>query len=68
ALHGGDDYELLFTAPQRLRLPANIAGVRVTQIGTILKRSAKPTIHIIGEDGQPRLLKPKGWEHFSKRG
>lgn len=68
ALHGGDDYELLFTAPKALRLPAKIAGVRVTQIGTILKRSANPTIHIMGEDGQARLLKPKGWQHFSKRG
>ncbi|MBZ5532345.1 MAG: thiamine-phosphate kinase [Acidobacteriia bacterium] len=68
ALHGGDDYELLFTAPKGLRLPATIAGVRITEIGSILKRSVKPTIHIIGEDGQARLLKPKGWQHFSKRG
>jgi thiamine-monophosphate kinase len=68
ALHGGEDYELLFTAPKRLRLPAKIAGVRVTQIGTMLKRSANPSVHIIGVNGQARLLKPQGWQHFSKRG
>ena len=30
ALHGGDDYELLFTAPPGKRVPSKIAGVAVT--------------------------------------
>ena len=33
ALHGGEDYELLFTAPRGKRLPSRIAGVAVTPIG-----------------------------------
>ncbi|MGC2196743.1 MAG: thiamine-phosphate kinase, partial [Terriglobales bacterium] len=35
ALHGGDDYELLFTAPRGKRVPSRIAGVPVTLIGHI---------------------------------
>jgi thiamine-monophosphate kinase len=36
-LHGGEDYELLFTAPPAARVPANIEGVPVTRIGRILE-------------------------------
>ncbi|MGA3081449.1 MAG: thiamine-phosphate kinase [Terracidiphilus sp.] len=66
ALHGGEDYELLFTAPPTARLPRAIAGVPVTRIGHILKRRAgQPAVTLIGEQGtQP--LEPHGWEHFSK--
>ena len=37
ALHGGEDYELLFTAPAAARLPRQIAGVGITRIGRIAK-------------------------------
>ncbi|HEV8384836.1 MAG TPA: thiamine-phosphate kinase, partial [Candidatus Acidoferrales bacterium] len=39
ALHGGDDYELLFTVPRRLakRIPARHDGVRLTPIGEITR-------------------------------
>ncbi len=37
ALHGGDDYELLFTAPAHKRVPASIDGVPVTAIGRITR-------------------------------
>lgn len=65
ALHGGEDYELLFTAPQATRLPRTIASVPVTRIGRILKtRAGRPTITLISSQGaQP--LEPRGWEHFS---
>jgi thiamine-monophosphate kinase len=65
ALHGGEDYELLFTAPPDTRLPRAITGVPVTRIGRILKtRSGRPTITLISSQGaQP--LEPRGWEHFS---
>jgi thiamine-monophosphate kinase len=65
ALHGGEDYELLFTAPPAARLPRAIAGVPVTRIGRILKpRAGRPTVTLISPQGaQP--LKPRGWEHFS---
>jgi thiamine-monophosphate kinase len=65
ALHGGDDYELLFTAPPSTRIPKKIAGVSITRIGRILKaRPNRPPITVLTQQG-PQPLKPQGWEHFS---
>jgi thiamine-monophosphate kinase len=65
ALHGGEDYELLFTAPSAARLPRAIAGVSVTRIGRILKaRAGRPMMALISLQGT-ETLKPRGWEHFS---
>jgi thiamine-monophosphate kinase len=61
ALHGGDDYELLFTAPRSKRVPDHIAGVSVSLIGQV-KRGEKA--FLIKESGSREELKPKGWEHF----
>lgn len=61
ALHGGDEYELLFTAPKDKRVPDRIAGVRVTQIGEI--RRGKQVL-LISSKGARSVLKPGGWEHF----
>jgi thiamine-monophosphate kinase len=64
ALHGGEDYELLFTAPVSARLPRSIAGVPVTRIGRILKaRPRQPNRTLLTPQG-PQLLEPHGWEHF----
>jgi thiamine-monophosphate kinase len=61
ALHGGDEYELLFTADPRRRLPARIAGVPITRIGEITRgRQMK----LIRPDGKTEPLKASGWEHF----
>ena len=66
ALHGGEDYELLFTARPNTAIPRRIAGVAVTQIGTITaKRHGKPRIVLLDESGLRRPLLPHGWEHFS---
>jgi len=59
ALHGGDDYELLFTSAGKL--PSQLAGVRVTRIGRIVRSAG---MKLIAADGEPRKLKPGGWEHF----
>jgi thiamine-monophosphate kinase len=65
ALHGGDDYELLFTAPPSARIPSKIAGVPVTRIGRIRPaRAGRPAITLLTPQG-PKPLKPQGWEHFS---
>jgi thiamine-monophosphate kinase len=65
ALHGGEDYELLFTAPPAARLPRTIVGVPVTRIGRIVKhRKGQPALTLITQQG-PQPLKPRGWEHFS---
>ena len=37
ALHGGEDYELLFTARPRKRIPSHLAGVALTHIGNITR-------------------------------
>jgi thiamine-monophosphate kinase len=63
ALHGGEDYELLFTAPPDKRIPARIAGVPITQIGKIT-RGRK--IFLLNHSGIAHELRPKGWEHFRK--
>ncbi len=59
ALHGGDDYELLFTSASAVA--AKVAGVRVTRIGRITRSKG---MRLIGADGKVRTLKAKGWEHF----
>jgi thiamine-monophosphate kinase len=64
-LHGGEDYELLFTAPQSAKLPRSIAGVPITAIGRILPaNSRKPRVSLLTENGS-EALEPHGWEHFS---
>jgi thiamine-monophosphate kinase len=68
ALHGGEDYELLFTAPPSTRMPSSIAGVQVTRIGSIKpRRSGHSLITLIAPDGTRAPLEPGGWEHFSTR-
>jgi thiamine-monophosphate kinase len=65
ALNGGEDYELLFTAPATARLPRTIAGVPITSIGRILAaRPGQPAVTLLTPQG-PQPLEPRGWEHFS---
>ena len=65
ALHGGEDYELLFTAPPSTRVPRSIAGVAVACIGRILRhRQPKPLVTIVTAHGS-RPLAPEGWQHFA---
>ena len=67
ALHGGEDYELLFTAPERVKVPARIAGVPVTPIGMIGKpANYSSAIQILRENGRVQPLRQGGWEHFRK--
>jgi thiamine-monophosphate kinase len=61
ALHGGEDYELLFTAPAGKRVPSRIAGVPITAIGRATRSRA---IVLRRETGRAEKLEPRGWEHF----
>lgn len=63
ALHGGDDYELLFTSPRRKQIPAKIAGVPVTEIGRIARDRR---MVLLDSQGRPRSLQPRGWQHFHR--
>jgi len=63
ALHGGEDYELLFTASRSKRIPSRIAGVPIAEIGRIT-RGRK--ILLRNRGGGADQLRPQGWEHFRK--
>ncbi len=64
-LTGGDDYELLFTAPLKaeagLRAAARRAGVPLTRIGRIVTH---PGVRVLGPDGGEVRVKDGGWQHF----
>jgi thiamine-monophosphate kinase len=66
ALHGGDDYELLFTVPPRKAkfLPKIFQGVPLTAIGKIT-RSRKMVV--LGERGHAEQLLPRGWDPFREK-
>lgn len=61
ALHGGDDYELLFTARNRVRVPPKIDATPVTKIGEIT-RGRK--LFLLDANRRRVELEPAGWEHF----
>jgi len=63
ALHGGDDYELLFTS--RRPVPSKVAGVAVTRIG---RTTASAGMRLIDAEGKVRRLEAHGWEHFRDLG
>ena len=66
-LHGGEDYELLFSGRPDTGLPPRIAGIPITPIGRILaRRSGSPQISLRHADGSLEDLQPGGWEHFSR--
>jgi thiamine-monophosphate kinase len=66
ALNGGEDYELLFSASAKTRMPSRIEGVPITRIGTLHSQSGrKPLILLCNKDGKATEVKPAGWEHFT---
>lgn len=65
ALHGGDDYELLFTARSGARVPQKIAGIPVHRIGRMVAcRKGRPQMMLRDGNGRSSALEPRGWEHF----
>jgi thiamine-monophosphate kinase len=64
-LHGGEDYELLFTASPSTKIPRSIANVPITRIGRIIRAQRnKPQMSIVS-DGARFELQPHGWEHLT---
>lgn len=61
ALHGGEDYELLFTVSPDQPVPRVLNGVPLTEIGRI---TARKKILLRSAEGKIRELKAHGWEHF----
>lgn len=67
ALHGGEDYELLFTARPETKVPKQLGGVPVRAIGSMLAANArKPRMVLRHANGRTEPLAAKGWEHFRK--
>lgn len=58
ALHGGEDYELLFTVSPSKRVPREFERIPLTRIGTIGRGPAGAVLL----DGAP--LAPLGYDHF----
>lgn len=58
ALHGGEEYELLFCVRPGTKVPAKFDGLPLTRIGTI----AAGTSGEVRLDGKP--LEPRGFDHF----
>ena len=65
ALSGGDDYELLFTAPTKRRVEIEALARRLdlplTRIGAI---RAEPGLRILDEAGRELPVVRAGWRHF----
>lgn len=64
-LAGGDDYELVFSAPadaaERVEKAGMIAGVPVTRIGRLV---AGEGVRVLAPDGGVIPLERAGWSHF----
>jgi thiamine-monophosphate kinase len=60
ALHGGEEYELLITAPE---LPLEIEGVPLRCIGEIVPSTAEHRIVLV-DGATETVLHPQGWDHY----
>jgi thiamine-monophosphate kinase len=63
ALHGGEDFELLFTvSPRNLkRLPGEVRGVPITYLGDVTNEAGRV---MLAEGAHRRRLKAHGFRHF----
>jgi thiamine-monophosphate kinase len=65
ALHGGEDYELLFTVPSEKarRIPRFFRGIPLTRIGQVTRG---PSVLLTLPDGRQKALIPLGWDPFRR--
>ncbi|MEL7488959.1 MAG: thiamine-phosphate kinase, partial [Pseudomonadota bacterium] len=65
---GGDDYEILFTAPvsrrRSVEMAANVSKTRVTRIGTVVKGEGVALLAAGGAEITPSI---RGHDHFAGR-
>jgi thiamine-monophosphate kinase len=67
ALHGGEDFELLFTVrPVDVpRLPKRVDGIDISRIGEVTDQPGRVQVH---EKSRVWDLQPGGFEHFKSKG
>ena len=66
ALHGGEDYELLFTAPPRTPVPAAFENIPLTRIGVMRRQNPGSCLlytSFLADDGVIQAAE----ESFAKR-
>ncbi|MEA3442071.1 MAG: thiamine-phosphate kinase [Chloroflexota bacterium] len=65
ALHGGEDYEILFTANKNTidKIRQNI-DCQVTIIGEITEKTLPDRVTVVDNEGNIIPYKREGWEHF----
>jgi thiamine-monophosphate kinase len=61
ALHGGEEYELLFTVRPGQKVPSKFQGLSLTCIGRITRRTAAQSSTIVLRS---KALQPRGYDHF----
>ena len=71
ALRGGEDYELLFTAPvgswDAIDIEARKTGGTVTTIGEIIAAAPElQSIELVGRDGARRAVSLGAFDHFGE--
>ena len=67
ALHGGEDYELLFTAAPETKIPKQVAGVAIHAIGKMKPKYARDAnLALVDANRSTSELKPGGWQHFRR--
>ncbi len=64
ALSGGEDYELLFTAPPRKVKKLRSLKLPLTEIGLI---TPGKTLSLVDNRGRRKPLLPTGYDHFGRR-
>ena len=65
ALTGGEDYELIFTAPQKIvNVVKRELSCPVTVVGEIVKSKS---VEVLDEDGNEFSWSSSGWDHLAKR-
>jgi thiamine-monophosphate kinase len=66
-LGGGDDYEVLLTAPASvvplLMSAAVAAGIDLTEIGSIEQADPGGTVYLLDDGGNPVAVEKAGWTH-----
>jgi thiamine-monophosphate kinase len=66
ALHGGEDYGLLFTVPKRAAaaIPRKFRGTILTRIGEIVRDRG---VMLVNAQGKSSALEARGWDHFRQQ-